>query len=199
MSTNESDIDPAETVYTLYPELRTMFDEFPRYRKEVLPSKYWEKLNRKNLRQLANSRYENFKRTLARNYFTWIVNPFDQQLRFLIREAGIRTSIGILFDAIIAPRHDHLKKKHTIFYNSLTNLLWAYVEKIDTEGLLDRLSEPREGNPPDVLRNGRLISQDLANSVLEYQAMLHPDLDRRIVKTILELGPGYGKIGRAHV
>ncbi len=193
MSTNDSDIDLAETVYTLYPELRAMFDEFSRYRKEVLPSKYWEELNRKNLRQLADSRYENFKRTLARNYFTWIVNPFDQQLRFLIREAGVRTSIGILFDAIIAPRHDHLKKKHTIFYNSLTNLLWAYVEKIDAEGLLDRLSEPREGNPPDVLRNGRLISQDLANSVLEYKAMLHPDLDRRIVKTILELGPGYGR------
>ena len=193
MSPNDSAINPAEAAYDLYPEIRAMFDEFPRYRKEVLPSKYWEELNRKNLQQLADSKYENFKRTLARNYFTWIIDPFDEQLRFLMREAGIWPSIVILVNALLAPRHEHLKKKHTIFYNTLTNLLWAYVEKNDAEGLLDRLSEPREGNPPDVIRNGRLISQDLANSVLEYEAILHPDVDRRDISTILELGPGYGR------
>lgn len=193
MSTNDSANDPVKTVYALYPEIQAMFDEFPRYRKEILPSKYWEELNRKNLQQLADSRYENFKRTLARNYFTWIINPFDDQLRFLMRDAGTWPSIRILVSALFAPRHDHLKKKHTIFYNTLTNLLWAYVEKCDAAGLLERLSEPREGNPPEVIRNGRLISQDLANSLLEYEAIMHPDLDRRYVKTILELGPGYGR------
>ena len=193
MSPNDSAINPAEAAYDLYPEIRAMFDEFPKYRKEVLPSKYWEELNRKNLRQLADSKYENFKRTLARNYFTWIINPFDEQLRFLMREAGAWSSIRYLFSSLVSPRHDPLKRKHTIYYNTLTNLLWAYVEKNDTEGLLDRLSEPREGNPPEVMRNGRLISQDLANSLLEYEAILHPDLDRRNVQTILELGPGYGR------
>ena len=193
MSTNDSAIDAAEAVYALYPEIQAMFDEFPRYRKEILPSKYWEELNRKNLQQLADSKYENFKRTLARNYFTWIVSPFNNQLRFLMREAGAWQSIRIFFSALFAPRHELLKKKHTIFYNMLTNLLWVYVEKNDAEDLLDRLSEPREGNPPEVMRNGRLISQDLANSLLEYEAILHPDLDRRDVRTILELGPGYGR------
>ena len=193
MSPIDSAINPTEAAYDLYPEIRAMFDEFPRYRKEVLPSKYWEQLNRKNLQQLADSKYENFKRTLARNYFTWIINPFDEQLRFLMREAGIWPSIGILVNALLAPRHEHLKKKHTIFYNTLANLLWSYVEKNDTDDLLGRLSEPREGNPPEVMRNGRLISQDLANSLLEYEAILHPDLDRRDVRTILELGPGYGR------
>ena len=193
MSPNDSATDPTEAAYDLYPEIRAMFDEFPKYRKEVLPSKYWEELNRKNLRQLADSRYENFKRTIARNYFTWIINPFDEQLRFLMGEAGIWPSIRILFSALFAPRHYPLKRKHTIYYNTLTNLLWDYVEKNDSEGLLERLSEPREGNPPEVIRNGRLISQDLANSLLEYEAILHPDVDRRDVRTILELGPGYGR------
>lgn len=193
MSPNDSANEPAEAAFDLYPEIRAMFDEFPKYRKEVLPSKYWERLNRKNLRQLADSRYENFKRTIARNYFTWIINPFDEQLRFLMGEAGAWASIKILFSALLAPRHKHLKKKHTIFYNTLTKLLWAYVEKHDAGGLLDRLSEPREGNPPEVICNGRLISQDLANSVLEYEAILHPDVDKREVSTILELGPGYGR------
>jgi len=193
MSTNDSTPDPSAAVYDLYPEIRTMFDEFPKYRQEILPSKYWEELNRKNLQQLADSKYENFKRTLARNYFTWIVNPFNKQLRFLMREAGLRETFRIFLSALFAPRHELLKKKHTIFYNMLTELLWAYVAKHDTNNLLDRLSEPREGNPPEVMRDGRLISQDLANSLLEYEAILHPDLDRRKVRTILELGPGYGR------
>lgn len=193
MSPNDSTNEPAEAAYDLYPEIRAMFREFPRYRKEVLPSKYWEELNRKNLQQLADSKYENFKRTIARNYFTWIINPFDEQLRFLMREAGAWPSIGYLFNSLVAPRHDPLKRKHTIYYNTLTNLLWDFVKKNDSEGLLERLSEPREGNPPEVMRNGRLISQDLANSVLEYEAILQPDVDRRDVSTILELGPGYGR------
>lgn len=182
--------DPA---YARYPELREMFAEFPRYRQQLLPSKYWEELNRKNLKQLADSGYENFKRTLARNYFTWIVNPLNKQIRFLVKEAGLLNSTGIFFRALTAPRHDYLKKKHTVYYNMLTNLLWSYVEKTDDGQLLQKLQEPAEGNPPEVIRDGRLISQDLANSVLEYNAILHPSLDRREVKTILELGPGYGR------
>ncbi len=193
MSPNESAIDPAEAAFSLYPEIRAMFDEFPRYRKEILPSKYWEELNRKNLRQLADNRYENFKRTLARNYFTWIINPFDEQLRFLMRDAGLWRSLRYLLGAIVAPTHPPLKRKHTFYYNTLTNLLWDYVQKNDPDDLLARLSEPREGNPPEIMRDGRLISQDLANSMLEYQAILHPALDRRDVRTILELGPGYGR------
>jgi putative sugar O-methyltransferase len=193
MGTDDSSIDPAEAAYDLYPEIRAMFDEFPKYRKEVLPSKYWEELNRKNLQQLANSKYENFKRTIARNYFTWMINPFDEQLRYLMREAGAWRSMGVLFSALFAPRHEPLNRKHTLYYNTLTNLLWDYVTKNDSEDLLERLSEPREGNPPEVMRDGRLISQDLANSVLEYEAILHPELDRREVRTILELGSGYGR------
>ena len=182
-----------QAVFDRYPEIKAMFDEFPKYRPEILPSKYWQELNRKNLGQLAESRYENFKRTIARNYFTWIVSPLNPQIRFLMREAGIRRSMSIIASALFSPRHEFLKKRHTIYYNVLTNLLWTYVENNDPDDLLQRLVEPAAGNPPVVLNGGRLISQDLANSVLEYQAILHPDLDRREVSTILELGPGYGR------
>jgi len=185
--------DPSEAAFELYPEIRAMFDEFGKFRPEILPSKYWEELNRKNLQQLADSRYENFKRTVARNYFTWIVNPLNKQIRFLMRESGFWKSLIIFVRALFAPRHQYLKKRHTIYYNVLTNLLWNYVEKNDSEELLRRLIEPSEGNPPEIIRNGRLISQDLANSVLEYKAILHPEVDRREVRTILELGPGYGR------
>lgn len=193
MEAIESQIEVDGPAYGPYPELQEMFAEFPKYREQLLPSRYWEELNRKNLKQLADSGYGNFKRTLARNYFTWIVNPLNKQIRFLMKEAGFLQSIAIFSRALTAPRHDYLKKKHTVYYNMLTQLLWSYVEKNDTEQLLRKLQEPAEGNPPEVYRDGRLISQDLANSVLEYEAILHPSLDRREVKTILELGPGYGR------
>ena len=193
MATENSQSDRADAALELYPELKSMFAEMPKFREEILPSRYWEELNRKNLRQLADTRYENFKRTLARNYFTWIVNPFNRQIRFLMGEAGLFRSLSIFIRALFAPRHDYLKKRHTVYYNMLTELLWSYVEKTDHEQLLSRLTEPEEGNPPRVLREGRLISQDLANSVLEYREILHPSLDRREVRTILELGPGYGR------
>ncbi|MDH3440813.1 MAG: putative sugar O-methyltransferase, partial [Gammaproteobacteria bacterium] len=193
MNDQTTTADPADETFALYPEIGEMFDEFPKYRPEILPSKYWEELNRKNLQQLADSRYENFKRTVARNYFTWIVNPLNKQIRFLMKEAGFWQSLTIFVKALFAPRHEYLKKRHTIYYNVLTNLLWKYVEKHDDEGLLAKLIEPSEGNPLVVRQNGRLVSQDLANSVLEYKAILHPKLDRRDVKTILELGPGYGR------
>jgi putative sugar O-methyltransferase len=189
----DASTDPAAAAFALYPEIKAMFDEFARFRDEILPSRYWEELNRKNLQQLADSKYDNFKRTLARNYFTWIVNPLNKQIRFLMGEAGVWQSIAIVASAVCSPRHDLMKRRHTIYYNMLTNLLWAYVEKNDANGLLDRLSEPKEGNPPQVMRNGRLISQDLANSLLEYEAILHPELDQQEVRTILELGPGYGR------
>ncbi|MDG2375376.1 MAG: putative sugar O-methyltransferase [Woeseiaceae bacterium] len=193
MNKQSSNPDQAEEALAMYPEIQEMFDEFPRFRPEILPSKYWEELNRKNLQQLVESRYENFKRTVARNYFTWIVNPFNKQIRFLMSQAGPWQSIRYLMKALFAPRHDYFKKRHTIHYNLLTKLLWEYVEKHDDENLLDKLIEPAEGNPLDVRQNGRLISQDLANSVLEYKAILHREVDRRDVKTVLELGPGYGR------
>jgi putative sugar O-methyltransferase len=193
MQSPKSTTDPASAVYALYPEIKDMFNEFPKFREEILPSKYWQELNRKNLQQLADSKYDNFKSTLARNYFTWIVNPLNKQIRFLMGEVGVWQSIVIFVAAIFSPRHDLMKRRHTIFYNMLTNLLWVYVKKNDEGGLPDRLSEPREGNPPRVLRRDRLISQHLANSLLEYEAILHPDVDRREVRTILELGPGYGR------
>ncbi len=37
----------------LHPRLREMLDEFPKFREEILPSKYWEEFNKKNLKQLS--------------------------------------------------------------------------------------------------------------------------------------------------
>jgi putative sugar O-methyltransferase len=177
----------------LDPRLRQMLDEFPKFRDEILPSRYWEQLNKKNLRQISDSSYENFKRTVARNYFTFIVTPWNQQTRFLMRSLPFGQAMRIFFSAFVAPRHELFKWYQSIYYNLLTHLLWAYVERHDPDDLLERLNEPLEGNPPRVFEGDRLISQDLANSFLEYSSVMQADIDRNEIGTIMELGSGYGR------
>ena len=181
------------------PRLREMLDEFPKFREEILPSKYWAELNRKNLRQISDSSYENFKRTVARNYFTFIVTPWNRQTRFLMRSLPFGQAASIFFGALFAPGHELFKWYQSIYYNLLTKLLWAYVDKNDPEHLLDRLSEPLQGNPPRVYQGKRLISQDLANSFLEYLSVMNADVDENEIRTIMELGSGYGRSAYAHL
>jgi putative sugar O-methyltransferase len=177
----------------LDPRLREMLDEFPKFRQEILPSKYWAQLNKKNLRQISDSSYENFKRTVARNYFTFIVKPSNHQIRFLMRSLPFGQALLIFFKAFFAPRHELFKWYQSIYYNLLTALLWAYVRENDPDGLLERLSEPLEGNPPRMYQGKRLISQDLANSFLEYRSVMTADIETDAIKTIMELGSGYGR------
>ena len=177
----------------LDPRLREMLDEFPKFRQEILPSRYWEELNKKNLKQLSDSSYENFKRTVAMNYFTFIVTPWNHQPRFLMRSLPVVQAVRIFVSALFARRHELFKWYRSIYYNLLTKLLWAYVERNDADGLLERLAEPLGGNPPRVFQDERLISQDLANSFLEYLSVMKSDLDSSEISTIMELGSGYGR------
>lgn len=177
----------------LDPRLREMLDEFPKFREEILPSKYWQELNKKNLKQLADSSYENFKRTVAMNYFTFIVTPWNHQSRFLMRSLPVVQAVRIFVSTLFAPRHELFKWYRSIYYNLLTKLLWAYVERNDADGLLERLHEPLAGNPPRVFQDERLISQDLANSFLEYLSVMKSDVESSEISTIMELGSGYGR------
>ena len=54
------------------------------------------------------------------------------------------------------------------------------------------LEEPDLGSPLPVRLGGRLISQDLANSALEVEAITRALGDRRPAR-ILEVGGGYGR------
>jgi putative sugar O-methyltransferase len=173
--------------------IQGMFEELARAPREMLPSKYWEELNRKNLAQLGQDGYENFKRTLATNYFTWVVRPSDAQIRFLRGQLPVWTVTQAALRTIFSGSHRPMRWLHSKSYTYLTRLVWEYALAHDPERLLERLEEPLEGNPPRLFRRGRLISQDLANSVLEFRSILAPEVDRKEVRTILELGPGYGR------
>ncbi len=173
--------------------VQEMVEELGRAPREMLPSKYWEELNRKNVAQLAQEGYGNFKRTLARSYFTWIVRPSDAQVRFLRDRLPFGTVMRAAMRTLFSGSHPPLTWAQSKSYSFLSRLVWEYVLANDPDRLLEKLEEPTEGNPPRLFRRGRLISQDLANSVLEFRSILPPEVDRGQVRTILELGPGYGR------
>lgn len=170
-----------------------MFDEFPKYRAEIQPSSERDKLISDYLELLVSSGYENFKRTLATGLPSRTGHPIGRQIRALVRELGAWEALRILREVLASSPNEFSSRRDAHLYSLLTNLLWTYAERHDAAGNLQRLAEPLEGSPVKITRNGRLISRDLASSLLEYDAILHPDIDKRDVRTILELEPGYGR------
>jgi putative sugar O-methyltransferase len=159
-----------------------------------LPSRFWQTLNQKHLADLQTTGFEYFKQTLASNYFTWLIGPGNNQFRFL-REHTRRGD----WPAIVRPPYGFrnvvgLGRRQQWFLQIYTRMLWRFVEQVDTEGVLKRLEEPVIGSPFPIMLDGRRISQDLANSVLEYYSVRERfDSAPGARFTICELGAGYGR------
>jgi putative sugar O-methyltransferase len=167
-----------------------------RGRPEVQPSKYWMKLNKGNQDQLFTSGFENFRRTVAKDYFTWTrMAPWDEQFRFLMKQLPITTTVANVFRTFMPFKHEFIPLRQSLTYNYLSNMVWDYAVRNFPE--IEKLSEPSIGNPPQVYRNGRLISQDLANSGLEAQFILSELPKELKVRTVCELGAGYGRTAYA--
>ena len=160
------------------------------------PSRYWEELNKMNLSQLRQNGYENFKRTIALNYFTFSrLFPWDSQIKFLCKrlpfvtvfKAGIRTFRNARQDFFTIT-----SIPQALAYNFLSLLQWAYLFTLPLNSRLLDIREPEEGNALIVEpKPGMKVSQDLANSILEYDSFASAIPSKK--PTIVELGAGYGR------
>lgn len=161
-------------------------------------SRFWQHFAALNRAQLDQQGYANFKRGIILNYFTTVPDRRgDYQLAFLRRHLPARAWAAALIRTLAAERHTNLSWKQSRTFTLLTHLVWEYVRREDHTGLLDRLAEPPEGNPARIVRGGRLISQDIANSVLETGALLQGGALTPHTRTVLELGAGYGRTAYA--
>ena len=152
------------------------------------PSKYWDHLNEKNLNQLSDSGIDNFKRTVNLNYFNFNVevNNKDADQFYWLLENTKQSYLNL--------RDVNKLSNGFERYNLFVLLLWEYARSHDIEKLLDELEEPEEGNPYRIYFNNKLISQDLANSTLEYYSVVkNSDILIRQDLKIAELGAGYGR------
>ena len=171
--------------------IKEMFETLKQGRNEACPSNFWIRLNEMNMKQLSRYGYGNFKRTVAKNYFTWsLISPWHPQVIFLVTHVKLSVTIKNFFKTIFLLKHKHISLIESLVNSFLSLMVWQYAEIDDKESYLKKLEEPKIGNPVNVRIKNKLISQDLANSVIEFRTIM-----RNIpnIKTICELGGGYGR------
>ncbi|WP_170131739.1 putative sugar O-methyltransferase [Aquicella lusitana] len=178
-------------------ELIRLFNLYANEKNSVSKSSNcWVLLAAKNCDQLLEHGYNNFKRTIGHNYFNFLVQKGDAQIQAvesLLSEDIIESCRNT---ALSIPHDPTFPANEQFSYNYFVLLLWEYAKKIDTKRYLDRLEEPREGNPLLVFSNGKSMSQDLANSLIEYYSIDNA-ISFKNINTVLEIGSGYGR--NAHV
>jgi putative sugar O-methyltransferase len=167
------------------------------------PSPFWQELAAANVRQLEESGFENFKRTVNTRYFNWrILGILRHQLGAVARQWAAHPTASVFRASFPQPRATI--RDRAASFNGLS--AWVYrtyvamysdvVRRQDPLGLLDRLDEPALGNPFAIVHRGRRISQDLCNSVHELYSVLGPDGTTALQRpAFAELGAGYGRLG----
>lgn len=163
-------------------------------RYEVQPSKLWVAINNYHLKQLDCRGYKNFKRTLVQHYSSYIpLFLMNTQILYLITHLNPVVTVNALYKSITMPTHDYFSRVDSAGFNFITYLLWAYLLKVDKNRVWEKLEEPVIGNPPGIYYHKKLISQDLANSILEYKSIFDDQVDKRKIRIIADLGAGCGR------
>ena len=169
---------------------------------------FLDKLNKLNIEWIRNDGLENFKRTVNNNYFNWMVSTRSKYFRNVVG-SYLRNSwrspsrIWKILSVNINDMWHRTYISHVNKGSLLQSRLYAiyvlaldqFVRDTDEFEFYANLNEPLLGNPMCIRIGDRLISQDLANSYLEY-GFLRKSLDKEFDKTrvIAEIGVGYGRL-----
>jgi putative sugar O-methyltransferase len=195
------------------PVLAEMIADYRRLQGVYAPSKFWERLNEFNLAWLRNYGFDRFKQTVNNNYFNWIINPWSRLFRDAVHSLRQRGGKALAFMAralrlelangsvclMTAPERplEPMGWWRSLFYRTYILMLEAIADhECAPWPELSGLSEPLLGTPLHILRDGRVVTQDLSNSRLELAAIrkaLDPvGLPR--AGHVAELGAGYGRL-----
>jgi putative sugar O-methyltransferase len=168
------------------------------------PGEFWDGLIAANLEMLRTEGIANFKRTVSNNYYNWLVTSLrDPQFRHVTLQWLRRPTLAPLLNRLDEPptglrtldrdQSYALDSADSWRYKFFVGALWETARRDDTRGLTSRLSEPEIGNPIRVRHQGRLISQDLGNSILEFGFAARSGVIRDGCR-LAELGAGYGRL-----
>lgn len=181
---------------------------------------FWFLFGLKNFNQLLTDGYKNFKRTIACNYYNFLVQEGDAQIKTLetilpssdltkCMEIAKSIPVDPYFPTVLSSckpiktpnlndsshageQFNYVDRKDQFSYNYFLLLLREYVKNIDTKNYLEQLEEPIEGNPLLISIENKLFSQDLANSLIEFYAIDNA-VNFNNINTVLEIGGGYGR------
>jgi putative sugar O-methyltransferase len=169
-----------------------------------LPGEFWGGLIASNLEMIETEGIANFKRTVSNNYYNWLVTSLrDYQVQRAVLGWLRRPTLAPLVNRFDEPatglrtltedRSFSLSRAASWRYKFFVGAIWEAARRADTRGLTERLSEPEIGNPIRIRHRGRLISQDLANSIIELTFAARAGVVRDGAR-IAELGAGYGRL-----
>jgi putative sugar O-methyltransferase len=174
-------------------------------------SRFWEKLAAEHLSYLSSERLANFKRSINNTYMQWLPGSFDDpRLKLPLANFAAHPTMLPVEVAADVPLQPELAREvvgyeghapftnpgYLRFYAFYTGLVWQLMAQHASDDLHTRIEEPTLGGPIVLRRQGQAISQDLAQSLLEYYRV--KELVRQIEiparPTYLELGAGYGRL-----
>ena len=175
------------------------------------PSKFWTTLAAQHREQLAEHRLVSFKRTVNNCYMQWLPGSFDDpRMERPLAALQRQPSMVPIEIAASVPDQPELAQEvqgyggfapfanpdYLRFYAFFTGLVWYLMTLHAGDERYRELEEPDLGRPIRLTHQGRAISQDLAQSLLEYYRIRalasRVPLPQR--PTFLELGAGYGRL-----
>lgn len=159
------------------------------------PSKFWEWFNAKNTKQLKDEGYEHFKQTANANYFQFMVEGVrNRYFTYFLQDYPKRELFKMFFFS--KTKNCPLGFLGQMVYRTYVAMLYGYIKTIDRLNLVDRIHEPREGTPVDVFYEGKVLSQDILNSLQEFYAIEEvARISDRNSLVMGEVGAGYGRVG----
>ncbi len=176
------------------------------------PSKFWTELSAEHVAQLTDERLMGFKRTINNCYMQWLPGYFsDPRVKLPMAAFRDRPSMLPVEVATNAKADPDLANEvvgyagfspfsnpdYMQFYAFYTGLVWHLMTLHAGDDLYQRLEEPALGKPIRLAHKDQAISQDLAQSLLEYSQIRQltgalPPTGQ--LMTYLELGAGYGRL-----
>ena len=152
-----------------------------------LISKLWLKLICLHLERLEVYGIKDFKMQIGRHYSSQTWNPKDQKFKQLVKKSEHSIIVKDLMKMNKA-----LTPEQCVTYNIATCLLYDLVKKIDSNSVLEKLTEPDFGNPLSINCNDCFFSQPYLNAVLDYFSISEQiNLDN---SRVLEIGGGGGNL-----
>jgi putative sugar O-methyltransferase len=173
-----------------------------------LPSEFWRDLNSKNLHMLESEGLNNFKRTVSQNYFNWLIADYKHPLfqhafrqwcrrpNLLPAFSKLRETERLRFSTSDAVVELTWFQRHT--YRLYVCFVWTIMMGLDHRRLRHKVEEPEIGNPFKVKCGDRLLSQDLATSIIECNLIANLPKNSPNPR-IAEVGAGYGRIAHTYI
>jgi len=171
-----------------------------------LPSAFWRDISQKNMAMLEADGLENFKRTVSQNYYNWVIGSETEMYKRVYRDWCehrtlrpwfTRNEKNIRLRFTTGSEPVQLTAKQAEDYRLYVTYVWDLMRRADKAKLRNKVSEPETGNPIRIRSGTKLISQDLANSIIEANVVAELLQQAGDKPRIAEIGAGSGRL--AHV